>query len=55
MRKYIVTDITYCARDCANTECKRNKKHVENYNGFLSWANFVDCEEWKDEQSTKQL
>ncbi len=45
----INTDITYCARECMNVKCFRNKIHTKDYNGYLSWSNFEDCEEYANE------
>lgn len=41
-------DITFCNRKCKNYECKRNQKHLENYEGSVSIANFYECKEYKE-------
>lgn len=53
------TDITYCTRECSNTECKRNKQNLIGVNSAvyifnlethrLQWADFPDCEGYKNE------
>lgn len=42
-------DITYCTRDCANTNCIRNKVYIDATEEYVSYCNFEDCEEYKDE------
>lgn len=51
-------DITYCSRECANMECRRNVKALmgKQYTWKcvnVSMAEFTDCENWreKDERS----
>lgn len=39
-------DITYCSRECANMECKRNQKHLPKGPIIISMAEFTDCENW---------
>lgn len=41
-------DITYCSRECANMECKRNQKHIPKDWEIVSMAGFADCENWKE-------
>ena len=41
-------DITYCSRECANIECKRNQKHLPKGAKIVSMAEFTDCENWKE-------
>ena len=41
-------DITYCSRECANVECKRNQKHLPKGAKLVSMAEFTDCENWKE-------
>lgn len=41
-------DITYCSRECANMECKRNQKHLPKGAKIVSMAEFTDCENWKE-------
>lgn len=41
-------DITYCSRECANMECKRNQKHLPKGVKIISMAEFTDCENWKE-------
>ena len=41
-------DITYCSRECANMECKRNQKHLPKSPKIISMAEFADCENWKE-------
>ena len=41
-------DITYCSRECANMECKRNQKHLPKGPKIISMAEFKDCENWKE-------
>lgn len=45
-------DITYCVRQCSNTQCKRNIKHLERIDIKvpLSQAYFEDCEKWRVEE-----
>ena len=42
-------DITYCSRECANMECKRNQKHLPKTGKIIiiSMAEFTDCEKWR--------
>ena len=41
-------DITYCSKECANMECKRNQKHIPKDWEIVSMAGFTDCENWKE-------
>ena len=41
-------DITYCSRECANMECKRNQKHLPQGAKIVSMAEFKDCENWRE-------
>ena len=43
----MTTDITFCAKDCAITECERNLKHIKDYEGIFSVSYFNDCEKRK--------
>ena len=43
----MTTDITFCAKDCAITECERNMKHIKDYEGIFSMSYFNDCERRK--------
>ncbi len=45
-------DMTFCSRDCANKECKRNKKNI-NKPPDLEWmpvaySDFKDCKRFKE-------
>lgn len=45
-------DTTYCARECANMDCKLNIKHIEGQDtkGLpVSMAIFDKCKEWSGE------
>lgn len=42
------TDITYCTRDCANTECFRNKVHIDKEQEYVWQSDFEGCEVYKD-------
>ena len=44
-------DITFCNRDCANTECKRNKTNAPEGVDRLWVADFMDCTEYKEEEN----
>ena len=39
----MTTDITFCAKDCAITECERNLKRIKGYEGIFSMSYFNDC------------
>lgn len=40
-------DITYCARDCANYKCERNKEHLEPAQRKCVWFEaFEACKEF---------
>lgn len=41
-------DITYCSRECANMECKRNQKNLPKGPIIISMAEFTDCENWEE-------
>lgn len=41
-------DITFCSRNCENTECKRNKKHIPEDAKYVSMSDFKDCEDYKE-------
>ena len=43
----MTTDITFCARECAITECQRNLKHIKGYEGTFSMCYFDDCKDRK--------
>ena len=48
-------DITYCAKECEDMECSRNKKHLDKvvsedgYNAVapISWSEWIECEKWR--------
>jgi len=48
-------DITYCAKDCDDMGCKRNKKHIKEIvseDGYkavapISFSEWIDCEKWR--------
>lgn len=45
----MTTDITFCARECGNMECKRNLKNYPSEGTmYCSMANFIDCKEYKE-------
>ena len=47
-------DITYCAKECDDMECKRNKKHIDEIVSedgeravtAISWCKWPTCEKW---------
>lgn len=39
-------DITFCNRDCANTECERNKTNAPEGVDLLWIGDFMDCTEY---------
>lgn len=44
-------DMTFCSRDCNNTDCIRNKKNI-NKPKELDWmpvaySDFKECKEWE--------
>ena len=43
-------DITYCSRECANMECKRNQKHLPKGAKIVSMAEFTDCRSYNREK-----
>ena len=48
-------DITYCAKECDDMECNRNKKHIDKIvseDGYkavtaISWSEWIECDKWK--------
>ena len=48
-------DITYCSRECANMECKRNQKHLPKSPIIISMAEFTDCENWYVSEANKMF
>jgi hypothetical protein len=45
------TDITFCARECGNMECERNRENLPyEINYFVSMADFKDCKEWREKK-----
>jgi len=45
----MTTDITYCSRECANMECKRNlKNYPKEGTLYASMCDFKDCKEYKE-------
>ena len=43
-------DITYCSRECANMECKRNQKHLPKGAKYISMAEYTDCRSYNREK-----
>jgi len=45
-------DIAFCARDCANDKCERNKTNIAKPKDFgwmpVDFAEFKDCAEWEE-------
>jgi hypothetical protein len=52
---WINYDITYCNRDCANKECRRNKANLPAGEIYVSMAEFADCHEYKEEEKCQTL
>ena len=48
-------DITYCAKECDDMECERNKKHIKEIvseDGYeaataISFSEWIECEKWR--------
>lgn len=44
-------DMTFCSRDCNNTDCKRNKKNVHKPKELewmpVAYSDFKECKKWK--------
>ena len=53
------TDITYCARECGNMECKRNwwihrDRILEiGEEVYVSQAQFIHCKEWREKKDER--
>lgn len=45
-------DITYCDRECANYQCRRNKAHLPIAN-YAYYGLFDNCEEYIEEQKNE--
>ena len=44
-------DMTFCSRDCNNTDCKRNKKNIHKPKELewmpVAYSDFKGCKDWK--------
>ena len=44
-------DMTFCSRDCANTDCKLNNKNIHKPKELewmpVAYRDFKDCKKWK--------
>lgn len=46
-------DITFCARECNNNKCERNKKRLKGWIYPVSMAYFNECKDYKKEKKIK--
>ena len=48
-----MADITYCFRNCANTDCKRNMKNLKK-EAIHSFTFFQDCKDFKETKNEQR-